>query len=326
MPPNELDSQLDQQSPKIERVTLTNNNLMQVTLCNFGARILSIKVPNQSNRLFETTLNHPTNEEIQTDTAYMGATCGRVSNRISGASYSHNNKDILLHANEGPNMLHGGSTSFSHRYWSMTSQGEGADISSVSFTLFSAAGDQGFPGNLTVSVTYTLNEQNTLTIDYAASCDADCPINMCNHTYFTLGEKSIHDLKLQVFAEQYLPVDSNSIPTGHFAKTRTTDFDFTVPQLLKDKLHNRDFDECFVMHQPHNARLISQKNRLILDIYSDQAGMQVYTGNFLPIKYQAIALEAQGLVDAVNQADFDADWVGPDKEYTKTIKYHFSTF
>ena len=324
MPPNELNNALDHQSTTIKRITLTNDNLMQVTLCNFGARILSIKVPNKANRLFETTLNHTTDEDIKSDTAYMGATCGRVSNRIAGAKYAHNNKDVQLKANEGQNMLHGGANSFSHRFWSMASSDENAGTSSVTFTLFSPANDQGFPGNLTASVTYTLTNQNALIIDFAASCDADCPINMCNHTYFTLGEKSIHELVLQVFAEQYLPVDKNSIPTGSFADTRGSDFDFTEPQTLKDKINIRDFDECFVMNKAHNARLISKQNALALDIYSDQAGMQVYTGNFLPTKYQGIALEAQGLIDAVNQASFETDWVGPDNNYAKTIKYHFS--
>lgn len=312
-------------SINLQRVTLTNDNLMQVTLCDFGARILSIKVPDKANRLIETTLNYDTDKDITDDKSYMGATCGRVSNRIKNATFTHKNTLFSLNANEGSNMLHGGDKGFSNRLWSITPTPACGEKNSVTFKLQSPDGEQGFPGNLTALVTYTLSNKNVLSISYKAQCDTLCPINMCNHAYFHLGEKSIHKLKLQVNADTYTPIDEHNIPTGELAATQSA-FDFSHPQTLSKKLATRDFDECFLVKNSHNARLISSENGLLLDIHSDQLGLQVYTGNYLPIKHRAIALEAQGLIDAVNQANFKEEWVGPEHDYRKTIRYEFTSF
>lgn len=320
-----LSAKLKTPPKQLQRITLTNDNLMQVTLCNFGARILSIKVPNKANRLIETTLNYDTDNDIQNDQCYMGATCGRVSNRIKDAKFTHEGTLYALIANEGSNILHGGDKGFSNRLWSITRPPVSGKNNSVTFQLQSPNGDQGFPGNLTAAVTYTLSNRNILSIDYKASCDTLCPISMCNHAYFHLGEKSINDLELQVNANNYTPIDEHNIPTGEFAATQNA-FDFSHPQSLSTKLAIRDFDECFLVNNSHNARLISRENGLILDIHSDQLGLQVYTGNYLPIKHRAIALEAQGLIDAVNQANFQEEWVGPDHDYRKTIRYEFTSF
>jgi aldose 1-epimerase len=312
-------------TPALKRITLTNANLMQVTLCDFGARILSIKVPNKSKELVETTLNYYTDKEILNDESYMGATCGRVSNRIAGAKYEHKGHTYSLSNNEGANTLHGGEKGFSDQRWSMSDVQLSGENQTLTFTLISPNGDQGFPGKLTALVTYTLNNQNVLSIEYAATCEAMCPINMCNHTYFHLGENSIHGLKLQVNATSYTPIDKANIPTGEVAPAEQA-FDFTQAKTLSEKLAMRDFDECFIVNDSHNARLTSSKTAIQLDIHSDQVALQVYTGNYLPIKHSAIALEAQGLINAVNQANFQEEWVGPGHDYKKTIRYVFTSF
>jgi aldose 1-epimerase len=302
----------------LQHISLTNTNNMQVTLCNYGARVLSIKVPNKNGKLVETTLNHTNDEDIVSDQAYMGATCGRVANRISGAKFMCDGAWVKLEANENNNLLHGGIDSFSHRYWDIQ-QNTG---NSVKFVLESPHGDQGFPGKMRVSVNYTLNDDNALLIEYDAQCDALCPINLCNHTYFTMGESDIKSLELQVNATKYIPVNEESIPLGTISPVSPA-LDFRKPQTIKDKLKLRDFDDCYVVDSEQCVVLTSHVNQLALHIESNQLGMQVYTGNALSKKYAAIALEAQGLIDAVNHGALSTDWVSPDAPYSKFVKYQF---
>lgn len=323
---------MSKHTTKIQRYTLVNKNNMQVIICNFGARILSIKVPKQNGDLVETTYNHTEDKAILRDESYMGATCGRVANRISNASYFCNNTQYLLDANEGNNTLHGGSHNFSFRFWEDVNANsrqadEACHNSTITLSLISEDGDQGFPGRLNISVSYTLDDDNTLSIKYHATCDKLCPINICNHTYFNLGEDTINDLSLLVHAKRYLPVDKHNIPTGEIAMANGA-FDFSQKAKLKEKLEFRDFDDCYVLNN-HNAQatpictLSSTLNNLHLNIFSNQVGLQIYTGNHLSNKYAAIALEAQSLVDAVNQTGFQCDWVGPSQSYRKYVKYQF---
>jgi len=287
--------------PNIERITLVNHNDLQVVIANYGARILSIKYRNGSGQWIETTQNFSTDEEILNDDFYMGATCGRVSNRISNASYSHEGVNYVLAANDGGNTLHGGPRGFSHCMWSLGPVITDAHSQSLTLSCLSKDGDQGFPGNLTANVTYKLTHDNQLLIEYFASSDKVGPINMCNHAYFTLGESSINNLTLSVNANKLLALNSNNIPTGEILTTNNTH-------------HGEAALAC---------TLASHANGITLSIYSNQTALQVYTGNYLPLKHSAIALEAQGLVDAVNQASFETDWVGPNQDYRKVVRYQF---
>lgn len=311
---------------KITNYILTNAQGMQVTVCNYGARILSIKVPNKTNQIIETTLNHQTDHDVINDVFYMGATCGRISNRLNGAQFNVGNKTIKLQPNEGKNLLHGGKSSFSHRYWHLEHLQQNKDDAQLIFSLLSEDGDQGFPGNLTVKVCYSLTTNNELRIDYQAKSDALCPINMCNHAYFNLGSKNIDELLLNVSAKRYLPVDEQNIPTGEISSlTAALDLNNTKP--LHTKLSLIDLDHCYVLEKNKEfaAVLRNEQQGVLLAIATDQVAMQVYSGNFLPIKHSAIALEAQGLVDAPNQAGFACDWVGPDNDYQKFVTYKFET-
>lgn len=319
-------------APSIERITLSNNKNMKVVIASYGARILSIQYKNSEGTWLETTLNYALDSDILIDNCYMGATCGRVSNRISGAQYVHNGEFIKLDANEGENTLHGGADGFSQCFWSVSPVVVKRENSqSVTLTYTSNDGDQGFPGNLTANVTYTLTSDNHLLTEYKASCDKVSPINMCNHAYFTLGEPSIHDMELTVFANKYLPLDEKNIPTGEIF-TANSDHSFMQAATLGKRIAFKDIDDCYVLvkNQTDNASqlacvLVSSRNKISLSISTDQIAMQVYTGNYLPIKYSAIALEAQGLVDAVNQAKFETDWVGPNQDYRKIVDYHFQS-
>lgn len=313
----------------IERVTLSNRNNMQVVIANYGARILSIRYRNADNKWIETTLNYDSDEDLLADKCYMGATIGRVSNRISHAQYSHMGTQYKLLANDGANSLHGGPGGFSQCIWSMSDVIEDENGQTVTLTYLSKDGDQGFPGQLLAKVTYRLSFDDQLTIQYNASSDKVGPINMCNHTYFTLGEASIHNLTLSVYAKRYLEMNKHNLPTGNILNTN--DKYFTTQAIcIADTLKHRDADDCYIIEQNQTSDelkraciLTSRKNNISLLIYSDQIALQVYSGNYLPKKHSAIALEAQGLVDAVNQADFECDWLGPGIDYQKVVHYQF---
>lgn len=300
---------------------------MRVKLSNYGARILSIQVANKYGEHIEATLNHQTDTEIENDVFYMGATCGRISNRLSKAQFIIDNKIIKLDANEGENLLHGGQDSFSHRYWEVEDLQQNNADAQITFILLSEDGDQGFPGNLNAKVRYTLTETNQLHIDYWAKSDALCPINMCNHTYFNLGASSINKLKLTVNANHYLPVDKGNIPLGEI-RFLPPELDLKHEQLLKLKLNILDLDHCYVLEKNTSfaAKLSSEEQGISLIIKTDQDAIQVYSGNYLPQKHAAIALEAQGLVDAPNQAGFACDWVGPNNDYRKYVNYQFISY
>lgn len=302
---------------------------MQVVIADYGARILSIKYINAKGESIETTLNHDSDNDIFNDDCYMGATCGRVSNRISNARYIHNGIRYQLIANEGKNMLHGGSGGFSQCFWSASSVIEEADGQSITLSYLSENGDQGFPGNLAAKVTYRLTNDDKLTIEYFASSDQYGPINMCNHAYFTLGERSIHNLALSAYTNQYLALDNYNIPTGEILSISNGYFSNT-PIKISETLKTRDADDCYIIEQKPNEEkvnlactLVSSKHKISLSIYTNQIALQVYTGNYLPEKYSAIALEAQGLVDAVNQSSFETNWLGPNQDYQKVVHYQF---
>lgn len=313
----------------IERITLTNNKNMQVVIANYGARILSIKYRNAVNKWIETTLNYDADEDMLADKSYMGATIGRVSNRISQAQYSHMGTQYQLLANDGANSLHGGPGGFSQCIWSMAEVIEDKNGQSITLTHLSKDGDQGFPGELLATVTYRLTFDDRLIVQYCASSDKVGPINMCNHAYFTLGETSIHDLALSVYAKSYLEMNSNNIPTGKILST-SNEYFTARPTRISDALKYRDSDDCYIIEQIPTSDelklaciLTSKKHNISLSIYSDQIALQVYTGNYLPAKHSAIALEAQGLVDAVNHANFECDWLGPGTDYQKVVHYQF---
>ncbi|WP_371193871.1 aldose epimerase family protein [Glaciecola sp. SC05] len=319
---------------KLQRVILSNKHNMQVELVDFGARIVSIKVPNKQDQIIETTYSDKRDQQIIDDVSYKGATCGRVANRINNAAFYIGKEHYQLHANEGSNMLHGGAQGFSKRHWRLAEHRKTYAEDTAIFEIASPDNDQGFPGNMLARVSYRLLATNELRVEFSASCDKLCPINMCNHVYFNLGEKSIADLSLQVNAKQVLAVDKHSIPTGLFNQVDSAT-DLNAPVMLEDILKQRDLDDCFVLkannaglatdrgNANEAARLVSHKNGIALIISTNQCGLQVYTGNYLAQKHAAIALEAQGFTDAVNQASMQAEWVGPKRPYTKFVSYRF---
>jgi len=305
----------------LKRFTLQNQNGMQVVLCDFGARILSIKVPKHDGTLIETTLNHSSDKAIVEDESYMGATVGRTSNRISKSQFSLNGEEFHISANEGKNNLHGGAGGFSKRVWS--TDGVNEQKNAILFTLLSEDGDQGFPGEVNASVLFTLNDINELKFVFSARSTKPTPINFCNHAYFNMGESTIKDLELTIHADAYLPVDKESIPLGYFESVENTRFDFNLPAILGQRLSNGLFDHCYRASSKQMAKLTSYQHRMRLELESDQVGIQFYSGNFLADPQSALCLEAQGYPDAINHAELEHDILNPGESYERYVIYRY---
>ncbi len=323
---------------ELETILLTNDYGMSVEVINFGARIKSIKFPVNSKPM-EMTVGYETAEEYLNDEFYLGATCGRVCNRIADGKFELANRRYQLTQNDGDNCLHGGADNFSLRYWEIDRKTQ--TNSSVNLQLISKDGDQGFPGTLNVSVTYQLSADNKLSIQYSANTDLDTIINLTNHAYFNLGENDSQPLYLQINSSSYLESDDANIPTGKVLPVDNTDYDFRVPvsvgvrqkdtedESIKEK---NGYDHCFILdkqlfEQP-KAILTSIKNQVSLSVYSDQPAIQLYTGFYLNgnfASYQGLCLEAQNYTDAENNKHFPSNILKSKQEYNRKIIFGFSS-
>ncbi|QBG35065.1 aldose epimerase family protein [Litorilituus sediminis] len=318
---------------------LQNEQGMQVTLLEYGARVSSILFP-VNGTLTEMTLGYRDNSQYLQDDFYLGASVGRVCNRIAQGQFILNGTHYQLSQNSGAHCLHGGEIGFSQQYWQVDS--ESISAQSIIFSLLSKEDDQGFPGELIVKIKYTLTDENSLVIDFTGLASATTLINLCNHCYFHLGDNSINDLALYINADDYLPIDNTGIPLGKPKPVAKSDFDFSKETLVFDKLTNsteqqiitnKGFDHCYVLSSNKNsdlkanAVLISRKSGVQLSVYTDQLGMQLYTGQYLSgdfKPYQALCLEAQHFPDAINNPYLSSPIVETGKRYSKQVKYQFT--
>lgn len=319
----------------MKSVTLTNKDGMTATLLNFGARLVSIKVPVRGD-LTEMLVAYKEHEDYLTDPYFLGAVCGRVCNRISQASFSLADVDYQVDANNGAHCLHGGRGGFSQQFWTIEEQAE----SKVVFSLISPHLDQGFPGQLSIRVSYHLQDDNVLAITMQATTTSLTAVNLTHHPYFSLGEPTNQNLKLLLNSSFFLARDDNGIPTGDEVAASALGADLAqlttvsdlyqkshYPQLLDDQ----GLDHCFLikknkMQQP-DAVLVSDLTGVKLAIYSNQSAMQVYTGHFLtaPLRpYAGICLEPQGYTDAVNQPEFPSILIDSDQTYRHASLLEFS--
>lgn len=319
----------------MKSVTLTNKDGMTATLLNFGARLVSIKVPARGD-LTEMLVAYKEHEDYLTDPYFLGAVCGRVCNRISQASFSLADVDYQVDANNGAHCLHGGRGGFSQQFWTIEEQAE----SKVVFSLISPHLDQGFPGQLSIRVSYHLQDDNVLAITMQATTTSLTAVNLTHHPYFSLGEPTNQNLKLLLNSSFFLARDDNGIPTGDEVAASALGADLaqltTVSDLYQKShypqiLDDQGLDHCFLikknkMQQP-DAVLVSDLTGVKLAIYSNQSAMQVYTGHFLtsPLRpYAGICLEPQGYTDAVNQPEFPSILIDSDQTYRHASLLEFS--
>ncbi len=300
-------------------VTLENGNGMRAVLTNYGARLVSVFCPDRAGRLTDVCLGFGSLEEYRARNGYTGATIGRWANRIAGASFELNGKTWFLNANEGRNILHGGKDGFHSKFWDYSVLSN----TSAVFSCVSYDGEEGFPGRLETKVTFTLNEENGLEIDYEAESAQDTVINLTNHAYFNLaGSGTIHDHLLHVNSERVLDAGSGLIPTGAFLPVEGTPYDLRSPRRIGDCLKMRGvsgmfdaakgFDVDYILPGEglrEVAVLSDPESGRQLRVITDQPGIQIYSGQGLSGKsishgplqpYSGVALETQHHPDSVH--------------------------
>lgn len=336
----------------MDEYTLENANGMEVRFIALGGTITSLRVPDRNGVLADVTPGFDTAEEYQADGRYLGALIGRYANRIADARFTLDGITYELLANEGRNQLHGGPHGFDKMEWQV-SPFRSADAVGAVLCCKSQGGDQGFPGSLTTRVTYTLTNDNSLTMDYSAVTDAATHVNLTQHAYLNLAGHDagdIRDHELMVNAGHMLPVDRSMIPTGVFRGVIGTPLDLTAARRIGDVLDAEDdqiqlvggIDHNFVIRQRAAgeltlaATLYHPPSGRGLELSTTEPGVQVYTGNgmergapgkggFAYPRYGAIALETQHFPDSPNQPVFPSTVLRPGAEYRSRTVYRFFT-
>ena len=306
---------------KIERFDLSNDQGLTASVTNFGAILTSLTVPNRSGRSETVTLGFDTLEGYLADIWFFGATIGRYANRIERGRFILDGVEYQLAQNSPPSHLHGGPKGFHKWVWSAETRND-EDSISVVFSRLSPDGEEGYPGNLSVTVTYTLNNRNELAIDYRAETDKTTPINLTNHTYWNLKgltSGNVLDHMLTINADYYLPTDDDRIPTGELKSVHGTPMDFTQPIKIGariEQVKGGGYNHCYVLRkQGHPLSLAATVHEPLtgrmMEIYTTEPGMQFYSGHFLDNyrgahgillqKYHGFCLEAQHFPNSVNQ-------------------------
>lgn len=265
------------------------------TLINYGAAVQSLRVPGRTGALTDVVLGYDTAAEYEKNDGFLGATIGRVGNRIGGAKFSLNGTTYCLADNDRGNCLHGGIRGFDKCLWEAAAASSGTEAGapedSVSFTRLSPDGEEGFPGNLTVRVTYTLTEENALRIRYDADTDKDTLVSLTNHSYFNLeGRGTVLDHLLTIHADRFCENDSGCLPTGRLLPVEGTPFDFRTEKpigrdLEADHIQLKNgggYDHCYVLSGMNAAVLYAPGTGIRMRVITDAPGMQLYTSNFLP--------------------------------------------
>ncbi len=293
---------------------------LSVTLTNYGARILSVVKDGVD------CLYGPKNEdELKADTCYCGAICGRVANRIAGGCFELGGKEYKLAINNGPNHLHGGNVGFSDVPWDVLE----ATDSRVVLSLVSPDGDEGYPGELKLLATYTL-EGNTLSLDMQATTTAHTLLNLTNHAYWNLNVTgTMDDHQLQVNASAYTPMVAN-IPTGVIAPVAGTLYDLNTPATLGERnapdAIAGGYDDNYVLPAISGEKWAATLTNGLrtLRLFTDAPGLQVYTGDYLPLKRGGVALEAQNYPDSPHHPHFPSIELLPGDTYRRTIRWELT--
>lgn len=331
---------MDDGSP-VQLFTLENANGMEVSVTNYGGIVTSIKVPDKNGNIENVVLGFDDLEQYKSGHPFFGAIAGRYANRIAKGRFELNGEVYELATNDGENHLHGGVEGFDKKRWSAEVNEE---ENSVTLSYLSPDGEEGYPGNLDVEVTYTLTDDNELQIDYHATTDQSTVVNLTNHSYFNLSgdpSEGILDHLLTINADRYTPVDEGLIPTGELHPVEGTAFDFTQPETVGARIDSipPGYDHNYVLNNPDSglrkiATVEHQQSGRIMEVYTDQPGVQLYTGNFLdgslrdrqgnPIEqYAALCLETQTFPDSPNQPDFPSPVLNPGDTYETTTIYQF---
>ena len=333
----------------VELYTLTNAKGMKAQIMTYGATLTGLWVPDRDGKLADVVLGFDDLQGYLKGHPFFGSTVGRVANRIAKGKFTLDGKEYKLATNNGPNHLHGGVKGFDKKVWKAeVVQGDGG--AGVRFSYRSPDGEEGYPGNLDATCTYTLTDKNELRIDFTAKTDKATPVNLAHHGYFNLAGASSGDIlghEMMIAADKYTPTDDTLIPTGKIEPVKRTAYDFTKAKPIgKDlkELKNDPigYDTNFVLRRedgkgPHLAAKVREpKSGRVMEVRTTEPGVQFYTGNFLDgknkgkggtvyKKHQGFCLECQHFPDSVNQPDFPSIILKRGETYRQTTIYRFST-
>lgn len=334
----------------VQLYTLRNSHGMEAKIMTYGGIVESLKVPDKNGNPGDVVLGYDTLDGYLTNSPFFGALIGRYGNRIANGKFTLDGQEYTLPINNAPNCLHGGDQGFFARVWTVAK----ADVTPAGpelvLTYLSKDGEEGFPGNLQVTATYTVTEDNALKVDFTATTDKDTVCNLTHHSYFNLhGSGDVLGYTVYINADSFTPVNSVLIPTGELKPVANTPFDFRTPTAIGARISQDDqqlkyangYDDNWVLnHAPGElglaARVTDPASGRILTVYTTAPGMQFYSGNFLNgtiigkggWTYQfrnAFCMEPQDFPDAPNQPAFPTSELKPGETYHNTMLYKFST-
>ncbi len=346
------ESMIEQKPFGVHLYTLENANGMRARITNYGGILVSLEVPDRDGVSGDVVLGFDTLEEYVDDSPYFGALIGRYGNRIADGRFRLQGREYSLARNNGPNHLHGGIRGFDKVVWKaeplVSERGE-----ALRLALLSPDGEEGYPGNLSVEVVYTLTPENELRIDYRAETDAPTPVNLTHHSYFNLAGPAAGDIlehEVTINAGAFLPTDDGLIPTGEVRSVAGTCMDFRTPHTIGERIAEIEgehfaggYDHCYVLTVPESpagpfsaATVYDRRSGRVMEVLTTEPGMQFYTGNFLDGtltgsegvvygKHHGFCLEAQHYPDSPNQPDFPPVILEPGEIYSQTTIYRFST-
>lgn len=327
---------------RVALATLRNPNGMRVQITNYGAKIVSLWAPNKDGQFADVVLGFNTFEEWKTKETYFNAVIGRYANRIKNGKFTLDGVEYQLPINNGGNCLHGGIVGFNEKVWEIVGQ----TTYSISMRLQVKDGEEGFPGNMDVYVTYTLTKDNGLKISYEAKTDKPTVMGFTNHAYFNLkgeGEGDVRDHVLQILSDEYTPFDETNCPLGTILPVEGTPMDFREPVLIADRIDDpffeqgRGLDNNWVLRsnpekEMQLAAVVEAAGRK-MEVYTTFPGLQVYTGNWVEKNIgkagkeydvqHAICLEAQNFPDAPNHPNFPSAVLRPGEIYFEQVEYRF---
>lgn len=332
----------------VDLYTLKNNKGMEVGICNYGGLIIFLKVPDRSGQFTDVVLGYDKLDDYIKDSPYFGALIGRYGNRIAKGKFTLNGKEYTLAINNDPNALHGGFKGFDKVVWEARLLAS-FDGPALELKYVSPDGEEGYPGNLAVTVIYTLTADNALKIEYTAVTDKDTVVNLTAHSYFNLaGKGNILNHVVMIPADTFTPVDSTLIPTGELRPVAGTPFDFRTPTAIGARINQDDEQLKFGKGYDHNWVINKQPGELtlmgrvseptsgrVLEVWSTEPGLQFYSGNFLNGKNvgkggwvynfrNGFCMEPQHFPDSPNKPSFPSVVLKPDQVYQNTIIYKFS--
>ena len=327
----------------VPEVTIHNNAGMEVSILSYGATIRSVLVPTAGGKKIDVCLGYDTIEEYIQNGGYFGGSIGRFANRIGGAAFDLDGEHFTLAANEGQNHLHGGVHGWNSKIWQYTTD---PDSNSVTFVTKSADGEEGYPGEVSVSAKFTVTEDNRMVIEYSATTDKATPINMTNHWYCNLNGHASGDILdhvLQLNAESITGVDGKLVPTGEICSVAGTPYDFRTAKAIRTDfdtvrgLSTSGYDNNFVLGEPGTlkqfATLKGDKSGLTMTAFTNMEAVQLYTGNHIHDRkgkanaeyhdMSGMCMEPQHYPDCVNKPEFPSAIVRPGEKYYHHIEFKF---